>query len=423
MSMKKILIIGAGISGLTAAYRLRLDGHDVTVVESGNAPGGWVQTDQDSHGGRIEKGPQLMAVEAGTPLHLLLCSLEIPLTTHRHLSRFIGIDGRLMRVPRNLLEFLKSPLLTLQGKLRIFLEPFLYHFVDKGKEYTLHEAIEKRFGFEAANRLAPALVNGILAVPASEVSQESFPIFSKSNDRSLLWESIKRGSTILATPSRGMGQLTQVLASKCTIVFNTEITTLEYRQQHWHASGASYYEKFDSIFLATAAHKAATLLTSISPRLSSVLRNIEYTSLHLCHSTHSYNKTLDDSLGFLLHPNESEFLLGCFVSSSLEPLDKSKTLKLRTFIKANQSPAPNWQDIYSELLKWLPDLSPCAFSLIETALLAIPKLQLGQSPEIITALKDLPMGLDWIGGARFGPGVKDIVEGIDSWMKRSDLEA
>ena len=210
MSMKKILIIGAGISGLTAAYRLRLDGHDVTVVESGNAPGGWVQTDQDSHGGRIEKGPQLMAVEAGTPLHLLLCSLEIPLTTHRHLSRFIGIDGRLMRVPRNLLEFLKSPLLTLQGKLRIFLEPFLYHFVDKGKEYTLHEAIEKRFGFEAANRLAPALVNGILAVPASEVSQESFPIFSKSNDRSLLWESIKRGSTILATPSRGMGQLTQV---------------------------------------------------------------------------------------------------------------------------------------------------------------------------------------------------------------------
>ena len=96
---------------------------------------------------------------------------------------------------------------------------------------------------------------------------------------------------------------------------------------------------------------------------------------------------------------------------------------MRTFIKANQSPAPNWQDIYSELLKWLPDLSPCAFSRIETALLAIPKLQLGQSPEIITALKDLPMGLDWIGGARFGPGVKDIVEGIDSWMKRSDLEA
>ncbi|MFM8429369.1 MAG: hypothetical protein ACKN95_00005, partial [Holophagaceae bacterium] len=142
----------------------------------------------------------------------------------------------------------------------------------------------------------------------------------------------------------------------------------------------------------------------ISPRLSAILKKIEYTSLYSFHSTHAYNNTLDNSLGFLLHPSESEFLLGCFVSSSLTIPDKDKTIKLRTFVKINQNSIPRWQDIYSELIKWVPDLSPSNSCHIETASLAIPIMRVGQFPEIVRALEDLPSGLDWIGGARFGPG-------------------
>ena len=419
---KNILIIGAGMSGLTAAHALQLGGHTVTIVEAKDVPGGWVQTSHVSSEGRIEKGPQLIAVQSGTPLHELLISLKIPLVNHRKLSRFIGIDGKLMRVPSSLLEFLKSPLLSIKSKFRLFLEPLIVLFSHKSHETNLQDAIQRRFGEEIALRLAPAIINGILAVPSSEVSQEALPSLRRSNNQSLLWQSVTRGSRTLVTPADGMGQLTRTLASRCSIIFNTEITSISYSSPFWCASGPNYNGNFDSVYIATSAAQASSLLTSISPRLSMILGDIEYTSLYLYHSTHPYNETLENSLGFLLHPNESDLLLGSFVSSSLENRDSTQNLKLRTFVKAREGPYPHWNDIYGELIKWLPNLRPCDTCHMEKATHAIPKIKMGQYAEILAALEDLPSGLDWIGGARFGPGVNDIVDGIDYWMRTIRLE-
>src|SRR5882672_2751006 len=41
---KKIIIIGAGMAGLSAGYELSLAGHDVTILEARTRPGGRVQT-------------------------------------------------------------------------------------------------------------------------------------------------------------------------------------------------------------------------------------------------------------------------------------------------------------------------------------------------------------------------------------------
>ena len=54
--MKKVLIIGGGISGLTTAYWLHKSGLDVTVLEKGDRAGGSIRTVKDN-GYLIECGP------------------------------------------------------------------------------------------------------------------------------------------------------------------------------------------------------------------------------------------------------------------------------------------------------------------------------------------------------------------------------
>ena len=44
---KRVVIVGAGLAGLCAAYELGALGHDVTVLEGQTRPGGRVQTLRD----------------------------------------------------------------------------------------------------------------------------------------------------------------------------------------------------------------------------------------------------------------------------------------------------------------------------------------------------------------------------------------
>jgi protoporphyrinogen oxidase len=56
-SSKSVIVVGAGISGLACAYRLRQRGLDVTLLEAGDAPGGLIGGTR-SDGFLFESGPQ-----------------------------------------------------------------------------------------------------------------------------------------------------------------------------------------------------------------------------------------------------------------------------------------------------------------------------------------------------------------------------
>src|SRR5271155_5279588 len=118
-TVTSVVVVGAGLSGLAAAYRLQRAGATVTVLESASGPGGRVQTER--HGDYIvDTGPD--ALTAGYTSYLGLVQ-DLGLGDRLvDTSAVIGLvrDGRLIDLdPAKLLRLPFTPALSMLGKLRL----------------------------------------------------------------------------------------------------------------------------------------------------------------------------------------------------------------------------------------------------------------------------------------------------------------
>ena len=175
MHHREAIVIGAGISGLVCAYRLKALGVDVALIEKSERAGGVIQSERIGDY-LIERGPnssqgteELMALveELGITGEIAEGNPKAP--------AFVYFDGRLHPVPAGPGAFLKSRLLSVRGKLRILAEPFV-KTRRSGEEESVYSFALRRIGREAAERLVAPFVSGIYAGDAEALSvQAAFP--------------------------------------------------------------------------------------------------------------------------------------------------------------------------------------------------------------------------------------------------------
>ena len=180
MALRRIVIVGGGVSGLTLAYRLeqRLPDAEVVVLEQGPGLGGKVST-LSRDGFRVEAGPN--GFLDTNPATLDLCrelGLGDRLTAASEAAgrnRFLLLDGRLRMLPGSLLSFLASDVLSWRGKLDILGERYRPPRRDDADE-TIDAFARRRAGREVAETLADAFVTGIHAGdPALLSVRAAFP--------------------------------------------------------------------------------------------------------------------------------------------------------------------------------------------------------------------------------------------------------
>lgn len=177
MSMR-VVVVGAGISGLVAARRLSLAGHHVTVLESNDAPGGWLRTVRvPSDRGEliVELGPDSILGEKPAARALVEeLGLEphvIKTRTDRH-GAYVVARGKLERIPEGwslvapgrAMPVLGSPVLEPAGRIRAALESWAPS--DPKSDETLAEFARRRVGWEGLERLAQPLASGIYGADA-----------------------------------------------------------------------------------------------------------------------------------------------------------------------------------------------------------------------------------------------------------------
>lgn len=161
--MKKVAIIGAGITGLSAAFYAKKNRDAVTVFEKENHVGGVIQTFQ-KNGFTYETGPSTSVVslpevvELFEDLGILNLLEEAPSLSG---NRFILKKDTLHALPSGPVSGLFTPLFSFKDKFGILLEPFKKPGTDPNE--TLSSLVRRRLGESFLDYAVDPFVSGVYA--------------------------------------------------------------------------------------------------------------------------------------------------------------------------------------------------------------------------------------------------------------------
>ncbi|HKP85496.1 MAG TPA: protoporphyrinogen oxidase [Blastocatellia bacterium] len=452
---KDSVVIGAGISGLVCAYRLKTLGADVLLLESSDRVGG-VIVSEEIDGYLVERGPN--SSQGTEELLALIAELGIMNELAEgdpKAPAYVYFRGRLHPVPSGPGAFIRSRLLSAKGKLRILEEPFV-SARRSSEEESIASFARRRIGREAAERMVAPFVSGIYAGDAEKLSaQAAFPrlvnleigygglfrgMFAKAREAR---RARKSASAVLdkAAPTRrrlvsfksGMGFLPKTLASKIGEDLITGIADCGLRiggpgrgfEVAFNRDGKPHRVACDHAIIATPAGAAASLVRSWSDELSRLLEEIYYPPLAIVCLAYDESsiKTPLDGFGFLVPPGERMNVLGCVWNSSLfEGRAPEGQALVTSFIGgARNTQAARMPDAelvtlaHSDLQKVLGISSEPRVVAITRWERAIPQYNIGHAGRVrrIEELLEATAGLHLIGNYLHGVSTGDCIKEAD----------
>lgn len=174
---KKIIIIGAGISGLATAHWLNKKGYDFTILEASDSPGGTMQTVKKD-GFLFDKGPN-SGLETSPLIRELVNDVglenEMIYANDAGNNRYILRNGTLHALPTSPPAFIMSKLFSLKAKMRLMMEPFIGKS-DDGYYQSLGDFVKRRLGQEFLDYAIDPFVSGVFAGDPMKLSVKSaFP--------------------------------------------------------------------------------------------------------------------------------------------------------------------------------------------------------------------------------------------------------
>ncbi len=464
--MAHAVIAGGGISGLTAAYRLRRlareSGLDlrITLVEADTRLGGKILTERVDDL-IIEAGPdsilsqKLPAIQFCQELGI---ADRLVGTKEGGGGTYILREGRLeplpegitMLVPTKLRPLIGSRLLSTRAKLRMGLDVLIPPLAS-GDDESVAAFVTRRLGREAFERMAQPLLSGIYAGDAGQLSlAATFPRLRQierehgSLVRGMLAQRRQRrttsGSAQRYTPfvslRGGIGELVDALTAQfedVDIRLGTAVSGIEQGTSGGYRVRLSDGETLetDVLLLATPADVSGKLLAPVRPDLAALLQQIPYVSsatITLAYRQSDVGK-LGAGRGFVIPRVENRELTAVTWASSKFPYRAPEGLMLlRAFVgRAGRESAVDLPDdlilrlVREELREILDLTAQPVLSRIYRWHQALPQYVLGhldRLAEIDRELADLP-GLFLLGAAYRGVGIPDCIQSGNQAAERA----
>src|SRR6266446_4059975 len=211
--MNSVAIIGAGITGLTAAFYLQRKGIPVTIYEASERVGGVIQSLRQN-GYLAEFGPNTLLETSPRIAQLVRdAGLESrrldpdPMAEARYVVRY----RRPIEMPGSPLGFFTTKLFTAKAKLAVLREPFVPPRRD-GQEESVAQFVLRRLGQEFLDHAIDALVAGVYAGDPYKLSlPQAFPKLAQLESK---YGSLIKGQLLGARERKKRGEVAKDRAPK-----------------------------------------------------------------------------------------------------------------------------------------------------------------------------------------------------------------
>jgi oxygen-dependent protoporphyrinogen oxidase len=356
---EKVVIVGAGISGLACAFRLKQLGCPCPVLEAKDRVGGVIASVR-RNGFLFELGPQFPRFPR--PLWRLVCELGLEnefLAGNRKAKRYILYHGTLHPAVFSPGALLATRLVSTTSKLRILTEVFR-STEPPLEEESLADFVERKFGKDVVENLVDPVVSTVFFGDARKMGMEgAFSLLAEwerkhgsvvrgalrtRNPKSAQAASLKLTDALpsLGSFQNGMGSLPEALARslpdvvKCKAqvaslaLAKGEMTGEDEGWQIVLTNGETM--RANHVVLALPAYEAARLLEIASPQLAERLSAIEYAPVCVVSTAYSRSQISHplDGFGFMVPRQEKLHTICTFWNSSLFPQHAPKGKVLLT---------------------------------------------------------------------------------------------
>ena len=449
-SRLEVLVVGAGISGLTAAFRLRRAGLRVAVLEASPRIGGSIETWTEG-AWRFEMGPNTVLESRGEVTGLLhdagLADEKI-VAAPAGKRRFVWKRDRLHALPGGPPGFLKTPLFSVRAKLRLLREPWIPGPPPSNDvEESIAQLVRRRLGPELLRYAVGPFVSGVYAGDPERLSVRwAVPrIWSlEAEHGSLIRGALARrkgpqpGGAMFSFP-RGLEELPRRLAREIgdvrTGVPARRITRLGDGYRVETPAGAV---EADRVVLAVPADVAARLLDDATGGRSRLFAEIPYAAVAIVSLGYRRSDVAHalDGFGFLAPRGEGLRVLGCLFPSELFPGRAPEGhVALAAFMGGRTDPEIVQQDdaailaaVQDDLRKALGTRGAPVLAAVRRWPRAIPQYELGhgrfveRAAEIERELPGLRIGGNFLNGVSVADCIRSAAQLADEVLREDGAE-
>ncbi len=338
------IVIGAGISGLSAAYFLQKQNQNFLIFEP-NKIGGFIQTEH-REGFQLELGPNVLVKKSFFEKFIKELQLEssIVYPEFSDYEQFVWYDNQPTKVPKKILEFIKTDLVSVNEKINLLFKLFSKKVFKTQIDLSVFDFFKPLLGPNFLMNIFNPVMQGIYGGDIKNLSARSvFPdiwnfvakkqsIFSyikQKKDKPKIFM-LKNGNDFLVK------KITESLPDDCIRNITVENVSFNQEKREFEvltSTGEKFFAK--KVFIGTSGKSTAKLFSETSNekfiQFSKKIEGLKFAPLVVVHAKTKTKKLVSEkAFGVLFPPVRESGFLGVMFNSQIFPHLKSNNDELLT---------------------------------------------------------------------------------------------